>query len=599
MIGQQLNNRYNVKSRLGKGAMGTVYLALDEQNGREVAIKVIARELALDPNMLERFKREGESLRQLKHVNIVGYVDAFEHDEHYVIVMEYVPGGSLYDLIKKGPLPIDQAVQIALDLCDALIRSHRLKIIHRDIKPENILIAEDETPKLADFGVARLSEGTRMTRSGMQVGTPYYMAPEAWEGKTLDEQADIWSVGIVLFEMLSGRLPFDGDTPIVVMHKISTETPPDLKKLRKEVPPGFVDIINRMLTKDKNLRYHSMREVAADLERGEPISKVNFINSNSRLQVKTSILTNLPRTYRAVFIIFAIVAVGIFILLDNFNRLQQTPGDFTAIPTNSPISTASLPVLGVPNNEGVSPGDGMPMVFVPEGSFTMGNNNGENDESPEANIILSSYWIDQTEVTNEMYAKCISDGICTDLKSTTSLSHLSYFGNPDFFNYPVINVDWFQAGTYCIWAGRRLPTEAEWEKAARGTDKRLYPWGNEFDGHRLNFCDLNCQFGNKNESYDDGYKDLSPVGTYELGLSYYGAYDMSGNAWEWVNSAYKPYPFNPDDGRENPDGGDVSRVLRGGSRGDSLVDVTVTNRLRSLPDFINSSFGFRCAVSSE
>ncbi len=269
MIGQTLNNRYTILARLGRGAMGTVYRATDTQSGRDVALKIISSELAVDPAMLERFKREGEALRQLKHVNIVGYIDAFQHDEQAVIVMEHVEGGSLYDLIKKGPLPIEYAIQMALDLCDALIRSHRLKIIHRDIKPENILIDNDGTPKLADFGVARLSEGTRMTRSGVQVGTPYYMSPEAWEGRTLDAQTDIWSLGVVLFEMLSGQVPFGGDTPLAVMTKISTTPPPDLRKLRADVPAGLVRIIGRMLTRNKQRRYQTMREVAVDLERGQ------------------------------------------------------------------------------------------------------------------------------------------------------------------------------------------------------------------------------------------------------------------------------------------------------------------------------------------
>jgi serine/threonine protein kinase len=267
MIGQKLNNRYTITARLGRGAMGTVYRATDTQSGRDVAVKVISSELAVDPDMLERFKREGKALSKLKHPNIVGFVDAFQHDEQYLIVMEYVSGGSLYELIKAGPLSIEHGRQIALDLCDALIRAHRLNIIHRDLKPENVLIDEDGTPKLADFGVARLSEGTRMTRSGVQVGTPYYMSPEAWEGRTLDAQADIWSLGVVLFEMLAGQVPFGGDTPLAVMSKISTTPPPDLRKLRADVPSGLVRIIGKMLTRDKRWRYQTMREVAVDLER--------------------------------------------------------------------------------------------------------------------------------------------------------------------------------------------------------------------------------------------------------------------------------------------------------------------------------------------
>jgi serine/threonine protein kinase len=266
MIGEKLNNRYSIASLLGEGGMGEVFLAADQQSGQQVAVKILSRQLSANPDALERFRREAETLRQLDHPNIVKFVDAFDHEGQYVIVMEYVPGGSLFDLLKQGPLPIERSRQIALDLCDALIRAHRLNVIHRDIKPDNVLMAQDGTPKLADFGVARLSEGTRMTRTGTQVGTPYYMAPEAWEGKPLDEQADIWSLGVMLYEMLSGKVPFDGDSGAAVMNKVLTAPPPDLKKLRSDVPTRLVKIVEKMLARDKNRRYSSMRQVSVDLE---------------------------------------------------------------------------------------------------------------------------------------------------------------------------------------------------------------------------------------------------------------------------------------------------------------------------------------------
>ena len=272
MIGQLLNHRYTITSLLGEGAMGEVYLATDQQTGQQVAVKVLARQVITHPELMERFRREAETLRKLDHPNIVKFVDAFEHEGQFVIVMEYLPGGSLHDLIKTGLLPIERVRQITLDLCDALIRAHRLNIIHRDLKPENILIDKDGTPKLADFGVARLQEGTRMTRSGTQVGTPYYMSPEAWEGKTLDAQADIWSLGVILFEMLTGQVPFRGDTGAAVMNKVLTTQPSDLKKMRSDLPTGLAKIVSRMLTRDKKRRYQTMREVAVDLERGRPLN---------------------------------------------------------------------------------------------------------------------------------------------------------------------------------------------------------------------------------------------------------------------------------------------------------------------------------------
>lgn len=282
MIDEILNNRYKILSLLGEGGMGEVFLAADQQTGQNVAVKILARLLSTNPESLERFKREAETLRQLDHPNIVKFVDAFDHKGQYVIVMEYIPGGSLFDLLKQGPLPIDRSRQIALDLCDALIRAHRLGVVHRDIKPDNVLMSEDGTPKLADFGVARLNEGTRMTRTGTQVGTPYYMAPEAWEGKPLDERADIWSLGVMLYEMLSGKVPFDGDSGAAVMNKVLTTPPPDMRKLRADVPAHLAKIVGKMLTRDKNRRYSSMRQVSVDLE-GKPQTGVSLPVLDRRL----------------------------------------------------------------------------------------------------------------------------------------------------------------------------------------------------------------------------------------------------------------------------------------------------------------------------
>ncbi len=272
-IGLTLNQRYTITGRIGKGGMGVVYRAADSLTGQEVAVKVLSSDLSPDPDMLERFRREGEALRQLRHPNIVGFVDMFPHEGQHVIVMEFVPGGSLHGLIKReGLLPLDRARRLALELCDALTRAHHLNIIHRDIKPENILIDADGTPKLTDFGLARLiGEGTRLTGTGTLLGTPYYMSPEAWEGKPLDAQADIWSLGVVLYEVLTGSVPFGGETLAAVMNKVLTAPLPDMPTLRADLPEGWVQIVNQMLVRDKASRYQSIREVAADLERGHPL----------------------------------------------------------------------------------------------------------------------------------------------------------------------------------------------------------------------------------------------------------------------------------------------------------------------------------------
>ncbi len=269
-IGSLLNNRYTLIERLGKGAMGNVYRASDAETGQEVALKFIARDMAFDSDMLQRFRREGEALRQLRHSNIVRFIEMFVHEGQNVIVMEYVAGGNLHDMIRQGPLPIDRARLFALELADALARAHHIGIIHRDVKPENVLLTADGNPQLTDFGVARLvSEITRLTETGTQVGTPFYMSPEAWEGSPLDGQADIWSLGVVFYEMLAGKLPFHGDTVVAVMNHVLNAPLPDLCSLRPDVPPGLARIIDRMLCRDRAERYQTMREVAADIERGD------------------------------------------------------------------------------------------------------------------------------------------------------------------------------------------------------------------------------------------------------------------------------------------------------------------------------------------
>lgn len=344
MIGQTLNNRHKIDSRLGEGGMGEVYLASDEKTGGQVAIKILARQLTANPEALERFKREGETLRQLDHPNIVKFIDAFEHEKQYVIVMEYISGGSLQNLIKQGALPIEQARQITLDLCDALIRAHRLNIIHRDLKPENILITENGTPKLADFGVARLSESTSLTRSGTQVGTPYYMAPEAWEGKILDAQADIWSLGIILFEMLAGKVPFGGETGAAVMNKVLTTQPPDLRKLRSEIPNHLTRIIRRMLTRDKKYRYPTMREVAVELEREQQTSSIMVKKTLSNNKKK-------PSTMPWRWILFGSIAILLLAVVYVFNESPNAPA-ITATSTTidtTPTSQNNLTITNIPD----------------------------------------------------------------------------------------------------------------------------------------------------------------------------------------------------------------------------------------------------------
>ena len=230
------------------------------------------------------------------------------------------------------------------------------------------------------------------------------------------------------------------------------------------------------------------------------------------------------------------------------------------------------------------------MVYVPAGEFIMGSpdGEGEDNEHPQHTVYLSEFWIDQTEVTNAQYGRCVAAGAC----QASPYADDDRFNGPD---QPVVGVSWHDAKAYCEWAGKRLPTEAEWEKAARGTDGRRYPWGNTFDGSKLNFCDANCDYEWKDSDVNDGYQYTAPVGSYPVGASPYGALDMEGNVAEWCQDwgAEDYYASSPQRDPQGPDSGQ-SRVVRGSSWDSIEGFVRVADRHREIPDSRRDVIGFRC-----
>ncbi len=258
----------------------------------------------------------------------------------------------------------------------------------------------------------------------------------------------------------------------------------------------------------------------------------------------------------------------------------------TARPTHTSIPATPTPALGIGSTM-VSPKDGMVMMYVPEGEFSMGTNYYDN-AAPVHTVYFDAYWIDQTEVTNSMYEKCVSEGACKELWSNSSYTRALYYGNLTFDDYPVINVDWFQAQEYCHWAGRELPTEAQWEKAARGIDGRYFPWGNQQDIAILANCDVGF------------YGDTKAVGSYPQGASPYGALDMAGNVWEWVLDWYGPYSSGKVSNPQGPSTGQ-NRIVRGGSWTYDFYESRSDFRTPINPYYNGSSrwdYGIRCSQSA-
>jgi serine/threonine protein kinase/predicted ATPase len=263
------NQQYRLQEVIGVGGMGTVYRGMDMRTGDNVAVKLLKADAVMDdPDLVERFVREAEALRQLNHPNIVKVLATIEENNRHYIVMDYVSGGSLSDLLKsQGKMPIRWILKIAIELADALTRAHYLKIIHRDIKPANVLIAPDGTPRLTDFGVAQIGNlKERVTRTGSIVGTPDYLSPEALNGEQVDNRSDIWAFGVMLFEMLTAQRPFEGSTLTQLITKILTYAIPDIEQLRPDAPVALVDLLYRMLEKDREARVPSVRLIGAELE---------------------------------------------------------------------------------------------------------------------------------------------------------------------------------------------------------------------------------------------------------------------------------------------------------------------------------------------
>jgi len=677
LVGKTLG-KYRLVEELGWGGMAVVYRGYDTVLRRDVAVKVMLPHLARDKDFVRRFRREAETAAQLAHPNIVPVHDVGQEDGYHYFVMAYLSGKTLSHIIAAlGALPPAQVIAIARQIAAALDYAHGCGLVHRDIKPANIMVDEGGQAVLTDFGIVRAVEGTQLTATGMTLGTPEYMAPEQASGEKTTAASDIYSLGIVVYEMLAGQAPFHATTPIAVMMKHINDPPPPLSRKNPAIPAAVEQVVSWALRKEPAQRPASASQFVAALQeamagtwRGisplaAPAGPMALAPTQAWPQpaapppagARRGLLPIARRGTWAAFPMWAWVLIGVVLLgaavtaaaanwpkpgaprppLVATSIKEITPKEITPLPVTAsqPQTVRTIATVAAPTaatmadsptacaaigQTWIRPTDGMVMVCVPAGEFFMGSSNddaqSDSDEKPQHRVRLDAFWIDRTEVTVAKFrAFAQATGYQTLAETegwgTTWVASSSALGNVDGANWrhpegpgsttvdgqPVVQLNYTDAQAYCAWVGGRVPTEAEWEKAARGPGGEIYPWGNAWDGSRLNYCDALCPVSPRDSAYDDGSGGLAPVGSYPDGASPYGALDMMGNAWEWVQDWYDT-DYYGQSSYENPTGTSAreNRLLRGGAWSTVGQKTRCAFRGRVKPNYRSSGSGVRCVV---
>jgi formylglycine-generating enzyme required for sulfatase activity len=512
---------YRIDSVLGEGGMGVVYRAHDRTEDRFVAVKCLHAMLAGDPEIRRRFAREARILRAWTNPYVVTVHDFIEDDRLLAIVMELVDGPTLGQHLARwrGAMPFAEIRLLFGCVLEAMQEGHERGFLHRDLKPDNILVRTTEaglSPKIVDFGIAKIVEGTTYTVTGTLLGTCRYMSPEQVQHpEVADARSDIYSLGVSLFELCTGRVPFTTGNQFALMMAHVREAPVLPSSLRPDIPPALDRLLLDALSKDPA---------------GRPPSCAVFRE-----------------------------------------RLDEALSMFAPSPAAETRRSTLPPVLRDTH--------GREMVLVPAGTFLMGPG--------RRTVHLDAFYVDRAPVTNLDFKTFVdTTGYRpTDPDADRFLRHWKQGAIEGIERHPVVFVSWFDAQAYASWAGKRLPTEAEWEKSARGADGRKYPWGRERPGPaRANF--------------GKAHGGTVPVGSFPGGASPYGVLDLAGNVWEWCedfdDGAFYENgpPRNPRNTRK-PERDLL--VMRGGSWMFEARSLQTTSRTSFAPHTRFAGGGFRCA----
>lgn len=701
--GQTIGN-YVVQEKIGQGGMSIVYKGVQTTLNRPVAIKFLEHSVRLDPMVNQRFQREAQAIAQLRHSHIVQIYDFGQYEHGHYMVMEYVEGTDLRQEIdrrlKAGErFTTQESLTITEQIGSALDYAHARGIIHRDVKPGNVFLTGDGQAILGDFGLAMLQNRLSQMTLGKTFGTPEYIAPEqAMDSRAATPQSDIYSLGGIVYELVTGGLPFEAESALSLALKHVSEDPIPPRTRVPDLPPAVEGVILKALSKEPEERFPTAQAFVEALRQAWEGQNLETIVVSKAAAPATQVTpppggrqTPPPPTPPArpmeywtepepeeeappaaaaatsgagdrrrwiplALVGILLVAGLLWLLLGrsegeglslSFARATETPtptvtATATASPTPSPTSTMTATATEEPEvtEAAVGGGDSTPTVtpsptptstptvppsptptptlaagevvsravdemnmhFVPAGSFLMGapesDPEASKDEQPQHEVILSPFWLDETEVTTEQYKRCVAAGACEEPYTRTA------YDNPARSDHPMTFISWEQAAAYCAWVGEEtgwdvaLPTEAQWEKAAswdpETSSKRLYPWGDEYERSRVHLG-----------------ATTAPVGSYPEGASAYGVLGLSGNVWEWAADWYEKNIYKGNDVRTDPLGPKNGRyrVMRGGSYG-SLANyerqLRTTEREVGLPEgegderpAKSADLGFRCAVNAE
>jgi eukaryotic-like serine/threonine-protein kinase len=630
-IGKVLDGKYRIDSRISAGGMGTVYRATHVLMDSKCAVKVMHDSMVSDPQSVSRFQREAKAAAKIRHPNAIAVMDfGITTDKIVYLVMELFEGTSLrQELQAHGPFTLERAAVVLERAAAALAVAHELGIVHRDVKPDNIMVRPlpngDEEVKVLDFGIAKLKDmsgGTeQLTNAGMVIGTPNYLSPEQCRAAELDARSDIYALGIVAYELLCGEVPFSAATPLAVAMAHTTQPPPSLVEKVPGLPQEVEDVVFAALAKHPDDRPTH----AVDFARAFAEAAIGYstVQSTSYLPTRpantpaggvgaaTTALGGGQNTYsgrRTTGSTAAAVAPGQSTRITGAPALTPSETVHISVPDETSarkpvmlwagVAAAAILLLGgaaymlrpgtasvdtpppvVEPNEAPTPA-AVPddMVLIPAGSFKMGRDTKDAAEGPPHDVSVASFYLDKTEVTNEQYARFVKE---KNYPAPASWQGGTYpLGQDDF---PVTDVSWLDARAFAKWAGKRLPTEQEWEYAARSSENLTYPWGSDPRPEAAH-------------TKEGKITTPQPVGSLSAGVSPFGVFDLVGNVWEWCEDGFTVYPGS----KYEPTPVDPGcKIIRGGSFATSLEEATASTRNWKSPEYKDQRLGFRCAKSAE